>query len=161
MELFNPIKLLALVSGIGVIVGLAYVLVRYRKDQYIDNGVTLGRDFLFVNLLLNTIVSGFLTVTLKRGTAHDWVMPVYIWHLLSVGLLIGTAPFTRFQHAFVVPIMAAMTRLTAAITKSGVEIGFLREPSPGRHHKTQRIAEQVVSIIDKKAKDEVVLRYYP
>ncbi len=161
MDLFSPVKLLALISGVGVIVGLSYVMIRYRKDQYIDNGITLGRDFLFVNLLLNTIVSGFLTVILKRGAAHDWVMPVYIWHLLSVGLLIGTAPFTRFQHAFVVPVMAAMTRLTAAIAKSGVEIGFQREPSPGRHHKTQRIAEQVVSIIDSNAKDEVVLRYYP
>lgn len=161
MDLFSPIKLLALTSGIAVIIGLSYVLIRYRRDQYIDNGITLGRDFLFVSLLLNAIVSGFLTVILKRGTAHDWVMPVYIWHLLSVGLLIGTAPFTRFQHAFVVPIMAAMTRLTAAIAQSGLEIGFIREPSPGRHHKTQRIAEQVVSIIDSKAKDEVVLRYYP
>ncbi len=157
----NPLKLLPIISGIAVMMGVSYVMVRYRKDNYIDNGLTLGKDFLFVNLLFHTVVSGFLTVLLKRFGIHDWVMTIYIYHLAAIVLLIGTAPFTRFQHVWVVPIMVAMTRLTEAVTQSGVDIGYQREPSPGRHHKSERIAADVMRQLGPEYEGEIRLRYYP
>ncbi len=160
MPLFSPLKMLPIVSGIAVFTGVVYVMYRYKRDKFIDNGLTLGRDFFFLNLLFHAVLSGFLTVVVKRAGLADWVMPVYIYHLSAVALILGTAPFTRFAHAFVVPVMAAITRLTEAIAASGVDLGFEREPSPGRHHKSLRIANQVVDVVDPDH-GEVRLRYYP
>ncbi|GIV02637.1 MAG: hypothetical protein KatS3mg015_1467 [Fimbriimonadales bacterium] len=160
MPLFSPLKMLPILSGIAVLAGVSYVMYRYKTDRYIDNGLTLGRDFFFVNLLLHTIVSGFLTVWVKRAGLTEWVMPVYLYHLCAIALLLGTAPFTRFSHAFVVPVMAAITRLTEAMTAAGIDLGFQREPSPGRHHKSLKIARQVLDVVDPEH-GEVKLRYYP
>lgn len=155
----DPLKLLPLLCGIAVTVGVFYVMYRYKTDEYIDNGLTLGRDFLFVNLLFHVAISGFMVVLLKRLGIHDWIMTIYIYHLASVFLLIVTGPFTRFQHAYVVPVLAAMTRLTEAVVASGVEIGFERELCPGRHHKSLRIAEGVMNELGEKG--PITLRYYP
>ncbi|MBS1718760.1 MAG: cytochrome c [Armatimonadetes bacterium] len=159
LPLTDPLKLLPIVSGFAVALGVCYVMYRYKKDEYIDNGLTLGKDFLFVNLLFHVAISGFLVVTLKRLGINDWVMTIYLYHLASVFLLIVTGPFTRFQHMYVVPIMVAVTRLTEAVTATGVELGFQREPSPGRHHKSARIAEDVLKQVGLEGK--VVMRYYP
>jgi molybdopterin-containing oxidoreductase family iron-sulfur binding subunit len=161
LPMSHPIKLLAVFSGGAMLVGVAYVMVRYKTDRYIDNGLTLGRDFLFVNLLLHTVFSGFLTVALNRFGVNDWLMAIYVYHLSAVALLITTAPFTRFAHAFVVPVLVAVTRVTQELTKSGLVLEFEREPSPGRHHKSQRIAEQVASIVSPESPTPVRLRYYP
>jgi hypothetical protein len=157
----SPLKILPLVAGLSVITGVSYVMFRYKKDAYVDNGLTLGRDFLFVSLLFHTIVSGFLTVAINRSTQHGWVMPIYLYHLASISLLIGTAPFTRFAHAWVVPSLVAVTRLTEAVTAEGVDIGFVREPMPGRHHKSERIVRDVLSTLGPDYEGEFRLRYYP
>lgn len=161
LPFFSPLKMLPVISGAAVLTGMLYVMYRYKRDAYIDNGLTAGRDFLFVSLLLHTIISGFLTMAINRTTAHGWVMPIYIYHLASVSLLIVSAPFTRFSHAFLVPALVAMTRLTEAVTVRGVDLGFLREPSPGRHHKSERIARGVLSALGSEYEGELRLRYYP
>lgn len=161
MPLFDPLKLLPILSGVAALAGVFAVMVRYRTDEYIDNGVTQGRDFLFLNLLLNTLLSGFFVVVMKRTGLTGWVQPIYLWHLASVLLLLATAPFTRFMHVWIVPTMVALTRLCEEIVKSGVELGFSREPSPGRHHKSQRIAEDLMKTLDPNFDGPVNLRYYP
>lgn len=161
LPMTHPIKLLAVFCGGAMLLGVFYVMSRYKTDRYIDNGLTLGRDFLFVNLLLHTLLSGLITVTLNRIGVYDWLMAIYIYHLAAVALLIMTAPFTRFAHAFVVPVLVAVTRVTEELAKSGLVLEFEREPSPGRHHKSQRIAEQVASIVDPDNAGPVRLRYYP
>ncbi len=161
MPFFSPLKLLPVLSGAAALTGLLFVMHRYRRDAYIDNGLTQGRDFLFMNLFLHTLISGFLTVTLKRAGVNDWVMPIYLYHLSAVLLLLGTAPFTRFAHVWVVPTMVAVTNLTEAIVADGKDLGYQREPGPGRHHKSQRIAVSLMSGIDPEASGPVVLRYYP
>jgi hypothetical protein len=162
LPITDPLKLLPMFSGIALFTGVVYVMVRYKKDAYVDNGLTLGRDFLFVNLLLQTVLSGFFTVWINRMGAHQYVMPIYIWHIASIALLIATAPFTRFQHAFVVPCLVAVTRLTAAVTEAGVDIGFQREPSPGRHHKSERIVTDLLGQLGPEyAGQQFKLRYYP
>lgn len=161
LALLSPLKLLPILSGLAVMAGVFYVMFRYRADAYIDNGLTLGRDFLFVNLLFHTVVSGFFTVIINNTTATGWVMPIYLYHLASITLLIATAPFTRFAHAWVVPALIAMTRVTEAVTVSGVDIGFEREPCPGRHHKSERIARDVLAKVDPAYSGDMKMRYYP
>lgn len=157
----NPLKILPLTAGFMVLVGVVYVMKRYKSDDYIDNGLTLGKDYLFVTLLFHTVLSGMFTLAINRTTAHGWVMPIYLYHLVSITALIVSAPFTRFQHAWVVPVMVALTRVTEAVAASGVELGFMREPSPGRHHKSLRIAEDVLLHVDPELASSVKLRYYP
>lgn len=161
LEMTNPLKLFPVLCGVAVFAGVLYVMFRYKHDNYIDNGLTLGKDFLFLNLLFNTMLSGFLTVTFNRLGITGWIMTIYIYHLASITLLIGTAPFTRFQHAWVVPILMSITRLAEAVTNSGVNLGFEREPSPGRHHKTERIVASVFSQLGPEYSDDFRMRYYP
>jgi nitrate reductase gamma subunit len=157
----NPLKILPVTAGAMVLIGVLYVMRRYKTDEFVDNGLTLGRDYLFVMLLFQTVLSGIFTLLINRSTSHGWVMPIYIYHLASISALIISAPFTRFQHAWVVPVMVALTRVTEAVTVSGVDLGFSREPSPGRHHKSLRIAQDVIQRVSPELAKEVKLRYYP
>lgn len=161
LPLTHPLKLLPNLSGLAVLLGIVYVRVRYRKDPYIDNGLTLGRDYLFLNLLALTILTGFMVEWLRYAGAIQWVLPLYALHLGIVATLFLTAPFTRFNHVFIVPVLAAITRLTEQITASGADLGFVYEPSPGRHHKSERIAANVVKNLAPEFDDKIRLRYYP
>lgn len=158
----HPLKALPIISGLMLLIGIMYVMYRYRSDQYIDNGLTLSGDFLFVNLMFHSALAGFLTLGVARMNLSEWVLTIYIYHLIVVALLILTAPFSRFQHAWVVPILASITRLTEAVSASGVEIGFDREPSPGRHHKSQAIVDSLMESLGPDYADQkTVLRYFP
>ncbi|HMS55919.1 MAG TPA: c-type cytochrome [Fimbriimonadaceae bacterium] len=162
LPLLSPLKVLPVVSGGMLLLGVMYVMYRYRSDKFIDNGLTLSGDFLFVNLMFHSVLAGFLTLMVARLNLSEWVMTVYIYHLTVVMLLIITAPFSRFQHAWVVPILASITRLTEAVSASGVNIGFEREPSPGRHHKSLAIVDSVMESLGPDYEDKkVVLRYFP
>lgn len=162
LALTDPLKLFPMVCGGMLLTGLIYVMVRYKTDRYIDNGLTLSGDFLFLNLMIHTVVSGFLAFTLNRLGVSLWVMPLYIYHLCVIAALLVTAPFSRFQHAWVVPYLMVVSRLTDAVVDSGVDIGFSREPSPGRHHKSTEIAQSVLANLgDDYAEAGSRFRYYP
>jgi molybdopterin-containing oxidoreductase family iron-sulfur binding subunit len=161
LALTHPLKLFPVVCGGLIFIGVCYVMYRYKVDEYVDNGHTLGRDFLFVNLILHAIVSGFIVVLLKRTGVTDWTMTIYLYHLTTIAVLMLTWPFTRGAHVFIVPVLVGITRVTEAVAESGVDLGFEREPSPGRHHKSQRIAEQVIGLLEPGEEGSVKLRYYP
>lgn len=161
LPFMSPLKLLPVLSGAAALFGVFYVMYRYKKDSYIDNGLTQGRDFLFVNLLFHSLLAGFLVVVMKRAGLTTWVMPIYLYHLAAVLMLLATAPFTRFMHVWIVPTMVAIGRLTEEVVKSGADLGFEREPAPGRHHKSQRVAEGVIQSLEPDFKGQVKLRYYP
>ncbi len=161
LALSDPLKILPIACGIAVLAGSVYVMYRYKRDPYIDNGVTLGKDYLFATLLLHAALSGILTLVVNRSTAFQWVMPIYIYHLVVVLGLIVSAPFTRFQHVWVAPTMLALTRVTEAVTEAGSDIGLVREPAPGRHHKTMAIAQGVLREIGEDEQEKVVIRYFP
>jgi hypothetical protein len=161
LPITHPLKLLPNLGGLSVLLGIIYVRVRYRTDPYIDNGITLGRDYLFLNLLTLTILSGFLVEIFGYAGIVHFVMPTYMLHLAIVAILFVSAPFTRFSHAFVVPALIAMTRLTEAVTASGTDLGFIYEPSPGRHHKSLRIANSVLQAVEPGTASPFRIRYYP
>ncbi|MBS1784509.1 MAG: c-type cytochrome [Acidobacteria bacterium] len=161
LPLTHPLKILVNLSGLMLLAGIGYVRFRYWKDEYIDNGLTLGRDFLFLNLLGLTVITGFLVQLFRYQGAILFIQPFYLLHLVLVAALFLTAPFTRFAHAFVVPTLVALTRLTEAITVSGQALGFAWEPAPGRHHKSERIAEGVLKAIDPAFEGKIRLRYFP
>ena len=157
----HPLKIAANTAGAILLLGLIYVRMRYRKDAYIDNGMTLGRDYSFVNLMTLALITGFLTELFGAVGANLWILPTYLVHLVLVATLLLSAPFTRFAHAFVVPALVAMTRLTEAVTTAGIGLGFEREPSPGRHHKSERIVAGLLREVAPDKADNFTIRYYP
>lgn len=161
LPITHPLKVLPNLSGLMVLAGIAYVRYRYRKDDYIDNGLTLGRDFLFLNLLGLTVLTGFVVEILRYKGAIQFIQPFYLLHLVIVATLFLTAPFTRFAHAFVVPALVALTALGDAVTASGKAIGFNWEPAPGRHHKSMRIAECVLRNLEPAHERAIRIRYFP
>lgn len=161
LPITHPLKLLPNISGLLILAGIVYVRYRYSEDPYIDNGMTLSRDYTFLSLLTWTILTGFLVEGLGYAEAYTWIQPVYMLHLALVASLFVTAPFTRFSHVFIVPILIAMTRVTSQVAFSGVEAGFLDEPSPGRHHKSKRIAMDVLQQVAPEVAGQFRLRYYP
>ena len=161
LPLSHPLKILPNLAGLAILAGIAYVRFRYRKDEYIDNGLTLGRDYMFLNLLGLTVITGFLVQAFRYHGAILFIQPFYLLHLLLVAALFLSAPYTRFAHAFVVPTLVALTRLTESITESGQALGFAWEPAPGRHHKSERIAEGVLKAIDPDFDGKIRLRYFP
>src|SRR5690606_13583981 len=104
VSITHPIKILANLSGLAVLLGISYVRYRYAKDKYIDNGLTIGRDYLFINLLALAILTGFLVEGLGLAGQSHWVQPSYMLHLMIIAVLFVSAPFTRFSHVFVVPV---------------------------------------------------------
>ena len=161
LPITHPLKLLPNLAGLAILIGIIYVRYRYSEDPYIDNGLTLSRDYAFLSLLTWTILTGFLVEGLGYAGAYVFIQPAYILHLLLVAGLFLTAPFTRFQHAFLVPVLMALTKVTSQVAYSGVELGFLNEPSPGRHHKSERIAEDVLRHVAPELAGKFRLRYYP
>jgi mono/diheme cytochrome c family protein/nitrate reductase gamma subunit len=161
LPMTHPLKLLPNLAGLAILAGIVYVRYRYSEDPYIDNGLTLSRDYLFLSLLTWTILTGFLVEALGYAGAYVFIQPTYILHLSLVAGLFLTAPFTRFQHAFLVPILMALTKVTSQIAYSGVDLGFLNEPSPGRHHKSERIAADVLQHVAPEVAGKFRLRYYP
>ncbi len=161
LPITHPLKLLPNVSGLLILAGIVYVRYRYSEDPYIDNGMTLSRDYTFLSLLMWTILTGFLVEGLGYAGAYVWIHPAYMLHLALVAALFLTAPFTRFAHVFLVPLLIAFTRLTSEVASSGVEAGFMYEPSPGRHHKSERIAADVLRQVAPEVAGQFRLRYYP
>jgi hypothetical protein len=161
MGLGHPLKLLANGAALAMLLGLAYVRVRYRTDGYVDNGLTLGRDYAFASLMTLTLLTGFLTEIFRKTGANLWILPIYLVHLTLVATLLLSAPFTRFAHAFVVPALVAVTRLTDAVVAAGIGLGFSREPSPGRHHKSERIVAGLLKQVAPEHADTFTIRYYP
>lgn len=157
----HPFKLLANGAGVAMLLGLAYVRIRYRKDAYIDNGLTLGRDFAFLNLMTLSLLTGFLTELFGVVGANLWILPMYLVHLSLVAILLLSAPFTRFAHAFIVPALIVLTRLTEAVVAARVGLGFEREPSPGRHHKSERIVAGLLRQVAPEHAENFTIRYYP
>jgi hypothetical protein len=123
--------------------------------------LTLGRDFLFLNLLGLTILTGFVVEVMRYKGAIQFIQPFYLLHLVIVATLFLTAPFTRFAHAFVVPALVALTALGDAVTASGKALGFAWEPAPGRHHKSMRIAECVLRNLEPAHERAIRIRYFP
>lgn len=161
MPILSGPKMLANVSGALLITGLLVVVVRLFMDPYENNGITLKADITFIVLLLLVAGSGFATeYTRYHPQLAASAMHIYAFHLTMVFGLLLTAPFTRFAHTVLAPLLLTSTRLTQAVVDRGLAPEFAREPAPGRHHKSARIAEYLMDRLDR-GDQPATLRYFP
>jgi quinone-modifying oxidoreductase subunit QmoC len=91
----NPVKWLANISGIALIIGAA-LLIKNRaakKDQ-----VSTYWDWYLVGLVLLLGLTGMLTETARLGGVAGLSYFMYVIHLMLVWCLFAYTPFSKLAH---------------------------------------------------------------
>lgn len=154
MPFLSPLKIFANLCGVSVLTGLSVVIWRFFTDPYENNGVTFFGDLIFVVLSFVVIVSGFVTEATRYLKFPNYTQPIYFIHIVSVVILLATAPFTRFVHILSTFFLVLNTRLAERVAEMRLSSEFCEEPAPGRHFKSTRVA---LNLFGKDTK----IRYFP
>jgi hypothetical protein len=157
-----PPRIIGNLGGLSSLIGLSIIGWRLVWDPYEDNGKTYLADITFVFLLYLTILTGFATEFIMYGTGITLAHGSFLVHVLMVSGLFLTLPFTRFNHIFLTPFFLILTRLNQTVTAQNQVPVISDEPAPGRHYKTERLAEDCQrQIFPQEGESPVTLRYYP
>lgn len=122
-----PVRILGNVSGILVVIGCVVFAYRLITNPAERNPLTFRADIIFFSALFLAVVTGFATEFAGYGDFQPSAYGIYAIHLVLVTLLLATAPFTRFLHAFMTPYFAMIDRLrvkTVSLSKEGMESKF-------------------------------------
>jgi quinone-modifying oxidoreductase subunit QmoC len=91
----NPIKWLANISGIALVIG-SVLLLKNRLGKKDQNSTYW--DWYLVSLVLALGVTGMLTEMLRLGGAYTLSAIIYFLHLLFVWALFAYTPFSKLAH---------------------------------------------------------------
>jgi len=157
-----PPRILGNLGGLSSLIGLSIMGWRLVSDPYEDNGKTYLADITFVFLLYLTIFTGFATEFIMYGLDATLAYGSFLLHMLLVSGLFLALPYTRFNHVLLTPFLLILTRLNQTLVETNILPGLLEEPAPGRHHKTQRLADDCQKqLFVNDGESPVTLRYYP
>ncbi|GBC68825.1 hypothetical protein HRbin01_00510 [archaeon HR01] len=107
-------KIVGNLGGILLILGGIYFL---RKIANRGRGLA---DVAFTSMLFTAAVTGFATQFSRVSEEATLTFLFYTIHLLSVAVLLATAPLTKFFHAVQTPFLRLVERLsTSAMMKQG------------------------------------------
>ena len=95
--LWHPVKLLGNVSGLALIVALAVFGYRRLADQE-KAGKSTYSDWLFLDILLLTTLTGFLSQLLRLADLPRLAYPTYFIHLVFIFFLLVYIPYSKFAH---------------------------------------------------------------
>ena len=103
LPLYNPVKLFGNAGGLLVVIGLFGMFsVRYREAAPL---LRLTRSDVFLLTLFFAVVTGFVTQqTVYSSMGAYWISSAFWIHMVTVIVLLVTAPFTKFFHAISKPI---------------------------------------------------------
>lgn len=94
---WHPVKLLGNVSGLVLVAAVS--VFAYRR---IADGEKAGKrtysDWLFLDVLLLTTLTGFLSQLLRLADARALAYPTYFVHLVFVFFLLVYVPYSKFAH---------------------------------------------------------------
>ena len=97
LELTNPVKILGNVSTVVVLIGLSILwAMRASGDQKV--GRSTYSDWLFISVLLTTIVTGFLSQVTRLADIAVAANSIYFIHLVMAFSLLFYLPYTKFAH---------------------------------------------------------------
>ena len=116
--LWHPVKILGNLSGAAVIVALLTFGYRRIADK-IQAGKSTYSDWLFLDILLLTTLTGFLAQVTRLMGVRAIAYPTYFVHLLFVFFLLVYIPYSKFAH--VVYRTVAMLHDAASRSGEGVE----------------------------------------
>jgi quinone-modifying oxidoreductase subunit QmoC len=95
--LWHPVKLLGNVSGVAVIAAIAILGYRRAVDKA-KAGKSTYSDWLFLDVLILTTLTGFTTELLRLGGVRELAYPTYFVHLLLIFFLLVYFPYSKFAH---------------------------------------------------------------
>jgi quinone-modifying oxidoreductase subunit QmoC len=93
----NPVKLLALVSGLALLAGI--LLITYNRTK--AKGVEIKISYLDTALIvaiLGTALTGFLAWFSRLADAAGFAYPIYFIHLMFVFYIIAYLPYSKLAH---------------------------------------------------------------
>lgn len=105
------------VAGALTLAGLVLIILRYTFVSEFKR--SYKGDLTFLALLFLTTLTGFAT-EIARFSAANVADINYAVHLILVGLLLVTAPFTHFFHALLTPFMRYVGRVDDVLTSKGI-----------------------------------------
>jgi quinone-modifying oxidoreductase subunit QmoC len=97
-DFFHPIKVLGNVSGTLVFLGCVLVVVRRMAKS--EAGVATAFDWVFVWVLLLTVLMGFLAQVFRVFEFRITAYTAYYVHLVFVFFLLAYAGYTKMAHIF-------------------------------------------------------------
>lgn len=95
--LWHPVKILGNVSGVAVIAAIAILGYRRVVDKE-KAGKSTYSDWLFLDVLILTTVTGFMAELLRLGGVRELAYPTYFIHLLFVFFVLVYFPYSKFAH---------------------------------------------------------------
>jgi hypothetical protein len=105
----NPGNIIGNVGGAMVLVGATAMLFRYLLVNKFSK--TPKGDMSFFIILYLAVLSGFATEFSRFAGLNISTIAIYLIHLVIVGALLVSAPFTHFFHALLVPFERYIGRL--------------------------------------------------
>ncbi len=97
MSLINPVKLLANVGAILLLVGLTY-LTRRRVNADPSKSASSYYDWYLLGVIWSVALTGIGSEIFRLANVPQIAYPVYYLHLISVFMLIGYLPWSKLGH---------------------------------------------------------------
>ena len=98
-SLANPIKLFALLVGIGLLVGIILVITNRLKPKDAESTISY-LDWSLIIAVLATVSTGLLTWVGRVGNLGTVAYGIYFLHLVSVFYIIAYLPYSKLAHIF-------------------------------------------------------------
>jgi quinone-modifying oxidoreductase subunit QmoC len=95
--LWHPVKILGNVSGLALIGALTVFTYRRISDRE-KAGKSTYSDWLFLDILILTTLTGFLSQLLRLAGVGTLAYPTYFIHLVFVFFLLVYIPYSKFAH---------------------------------------------------------------
>ena len=98
ISMWNPIKLLANVSAVAMIVGVGILWMNRTKMEASGKAVNTFYDWFLIWIIMGVGVTGLAAELLRLVGIPSLGYVVYYLHLISVAMLFLYMPYTKFAH---------------------------------------------------------------
>jgi heterodisulfide reductase subunit C len=115
---YHPQRLLGYYATIGLLIGLAYILVGRIRRKEIKFRFSHLSDWLFIVMLIFTVISGILVHWFRL---EGWVMATYYMYIAHLAILVPMlmieVPFSKWSHLAYRPFAIYFSNLKTAARK--------------------------------------------
>jgi len=126
----NPVKLLALVSGLALLVGIGLVIANRYKDKPAESTTTY-LDWALIIAILGIVVTGFLTWFSRAANLGSFAYIIYFFHLVCVFYIIAYLPYSKLAHlVYRTVAMGYAAHIDRPFGIEGVPVAAVAEPAP-------------------------------